>query len=47
MHQSPEYQAALKRLKAGQGDGPDDPLIQSRSAPYTVARSRLKSALER
>jgi DNA repair exonuclease SbcCD ATPase subunit len=47
VHQSPDYQAALKRLKAAQGDGLDDPLIHSRSAPYTVARTRLKSALER
>lgn len=47
VHKPPEYQAALKRLKAAQGDGLDDPLIQPRSAPYTVARTRLKSALER
>jgi len=47
VHRLPEYQAALKRLKVAQGDGPDDPLIQARSAPYTVARTRLKNALER
>ncbi len=47
VYQPPDYQAALKRLKAAQGDGPDDPLIHQRSASYTVARTRLKSALER